>query len=81
MSLSSTEAEYKALDNATTEIIWVKSMLKELGIRYTPNPCLQCDNLGVTYLSVNLVFYARTTYIEIDYDSVRERVVNKELEI
>ena len=81
MSRSSTEAEYKALANATAEVIWVKSMLKELGIYCSPTPCLWCDNLDATHLLVNPVFHARTKHIEIDYHFVRERVASKELEI
>ena len=81
VSRSSTEAEYKALANATAEIIWVKSMLTELGIHHSPPPCLWCDNLGATYLSANPVFHAWTKHIEIDYHFVRERVASKELEI
>ena len=80
MSRSSTEAKYKALANATAEIIWVKAMLKELGI-YAQTPCLWCDNLGATYLSANPVVHARTKHIEIDYHFVRERVASKELDI
>ncbi|KAJ0970933.1 hypothetical protein J5N97_018892 [Dioscorea zingiberensis] len=81
VSRSSTEAEYKALANATAEIIWVQSLLGELGVFQSRAPCLWCDNLGATYLSVNPVFHARTKHIEVDYHFVRERVALKALEI
>jgi histone deacetylase 1/2 len=33
VSRSSTEAEYKSLANATSEVIWLEALLKELGIK------------------------------------------------
>jgi histone deacetylase 1/2 len=81
VSRSSPEAEYMALVDATDEVIWVQTLLKELGISQTRSAVLWCDNIGATYLSANHVFHARTKHIEIDYHFVRERVAQKLLDI
>ncbi|KAJ0962982.1 hypothetical protein J5N97_028104 [Dioscorea zingiberensis] len=81
VSRSSTKAEYKALANATAEVIWVESLLAELGVKRNDVSCLWCDNLGATYLSANPVFHARAKHIEIDFHFVRERVAKKQLNI
>ena len=67
--------------NATAEIIWIQSIMKELGVKSKQAPCLWYDNLGATYLSANLVFHDRTKHIEIDFHFVRERVAQKKLDI
>jgi len=81
VSRSSTEAEYKALANATAEVIWVQSLLDELGVVQSRPPILWCDNIGATYLTVNPVFHARTKHIEVDYHFVREHVAQKLLDV
>jgi histone deacetylase 1/2 len=81
VSRSSTEAEYKAVADATAEIIWVQSLLRELRISQRISPVLWCDNIGATYLSSNPVFHARTKHIEVDYHFVRERVAQELLQI
>jgi histone deacetylase 1/2 len=80
-SRSSTEAEYKSLANATAEVMWVQTLLKELGVKGSKFARLWCDNLGATYLSANPVFHARTKHIEVDFHFVRERVAQVLLQI
>jgi histone deacetylase 1/2 len=81
VSRSSTEAEYKSLANATAEMMWVQTLLKELGVRAPRYAKLWCDNLGATYLSANPIFHARTKHIEVDFHFVRERVAQGLLKI
>jgi hypothetical protein len=81
VSRSSTESEYKAMANATAEVMWVQTLLRELGVKSPRAAKLWCDNLGAKYLSANPVFHASTKHIEVDFHFVRERVTQKLLEI
>jgi histone deacetylase 1/2 len=81
VSRSSIEAEYKAVANATKEIMWIQILLKEIGVQAPKVGKLWCDDLGAKYLSSNPVFHAITKHIEIDYHFVRERVMRTLLQI
>ncbi|KAJ9538680.1 hypothetical protein OSB04_031413, partial [Centaurea solstitialis] len=67
-SRSSTKAEYKALANASAELMWNKSLLKELYVTNNHIPTLFCDNTGTTYLCANPVYHSRMKHIALDYD-------------
>lgn len=62
MSRSSTESEYQALANAIAELIWIQSLLKELGVFISTAPILYYHNIGATYLSSNPVFQPHQTH-------------------
>jgi hypothetical protein len=81
VSRSSTEAEYKALANATAEVMWIQTLLQELRVPSPRSAQLWCDNIGATYLMSNPVFHARIQHIEVDYHFMRERVAGKLLEV
>ncbi|CAA7387952.1 unnamed protein product [Spirodela intermedia] len=67
IALSNTKVEYNALANATVKLIWIYSLLQELGMMLSFSPTFWCDNIRATYLVANLVFHARTKHIDIDF--------------
>lgn len=78
---SSTEAEYRAVANATAEILWVKNLFKELATKISLAPVVYCDNAGATYVSANPVFHSKMKHLALDYHFVRENVQSGELRV
>jgi hypothetical protein len=81
MPRSSIEAEYKAMANATAEVMWVQSILNELRISCPRSARLWCDNMGAKYLASNPIFHGRMKPIEVDYHFIRDRVLKKLLDV
>jgi hypothetical protein len=75
------EAEYKLIANVIAEIIWIQTLLDELGVAHPSAASLWCDNLDATYFSANPMFHSRIKHIEVDCHFVRERVAQKQLTI
>jgi hypothetical protein len=67
--------------NATAELMWLQTLLKELRVSHPPCARLWCDNMGAKYLSSNPVFHGRMKHIEVDYHFVRDQVVKHLLEV
>ena len=72
---SSAEAEYRAMANATCELIWLKQLLEELKFCEVSPIKLLCDNQTVLHIASNPVFHERTKHIEIDCHFIREKLV------
>ena len=81
MARSSTEAEYRALTTAASDIAWIKSLLDELGLTLRAPPLLFCDNVGATQLSLNPVLHSRMKQIAIDLHFVRNFVHRGQLRV
>ena len=75
VALSSTEAEYMALTEATQEAVWLKAFLCELGEMKSDEAVkIYEDNQGSIALAKNPEFHKRTKHIDIRYHFVREKV-------
>jgi hypothetical protein len=81
VSRSSTEAEYRSLSLITAEMFWIQMLLKELHISLSSPLTIWCDNSGGIALASNPIFHARTKHIEVDVHFVREKVLNRDIQI
>lgn len=81
VALSSMEAEYMAATLAAQESIWIKSLVGDMLHKVDYTMELFCDNESAIKLSSNPVFHRRTKHIEVHYHFVREKVMNKEIDL
>jgi histone deacetylase 1/2 len=77
---SSTEAEYRSLAQATADVLWVQTLLKELTVPFI-TPTIYCDNQSAVLLAHNPILHSRTKHMEIDLFFVREKVIAKQLTV
>ena len=68
--ISSTEAEYKGVTNCASELLWLQSLLGEIGFQSSNSLVVLCDNISTTYLAVNPVLHSYTKHVAIDYHFV-----------
>lgn len=70
---STAEAEYRALAYTTCEVIWLKQLLRDLGMNLKDPTVLHCDNQAALAIVANPVLHERTKHIEMDQHFVREK--------
>ena len=66
VSRSSTEAEYRALADTTSELLTLCWLLEDIGLTHSSPTVIHCDNRSAIQIAHNDVFHERTKHIEID---------------
>ncbi|GMI68566.1 cysteine-rich RLK (RECEPTOR-like protein kinase) 8 [Hibiscus trionum] len=74
VSRSTAEAEYRAVACATSEVLWLFSLLQELHVSCDGTPVLWCDNSSAIAVSANPVLHSKFKQVELDLYFVREKV-------
>ena len=76
MARSNAEAEYRAMDLVTCELIWLRHLLQELRFGKDEQMKLICDNQAVLHIASNPVFHERTKHIEVECHSIKEKIAS-----
>ncbi|RVW40158.1 Retrovirus-related Pol polyprotein from transposon RE1 [Vitis vinifera] len=74
VSRSSAESEYRAMAQATCEIIWIHQLLCEVGMKCTMPAKFWCDNQVALHIAANPVYHERTKHIEVNCHFIREKI-------
>ena len=78
VALSTTEAEFVAITEATKDVLWVTYFLTELGIEYD-TPQIYSDSQSALEWSKNASHHQRNKHVALKYffirDAVRDRLV------
>ena len=81
VSKSSSEAEYRAMASAASQVAWTVRLLQELDVSQPQPVTLFCDNQSALHIARNPVFHECTKHIEIDCHFTREKVLEGLLQL
>ena len=81
MAHSSIEAEYRALADTTSKLLWLQWLLKDLGVSTSSFTPLYCDNQSAIHIAHNDLFHEQTKHIEIDCHFICYHLVHGALKL
>jgi transposase InsO family protein len=78
---STAEAEYIAAAEATSQAIWLRRILEEMGEIQDESSIIYCDNKSTIAITKNPVHHSRTKHIAIKYHFIREAEATKQIQL
>ncbi|GKF00823.1 hypothetical protein Tco_0027746, partial [Tanacetum coccineum] len=79
-AMSSVKAEYVVLSASCSQVMWMRTQLKDYGFNYNKIP-LYCDSHSAKAISCNPVQHSRTKHIHTRYHFINEQVENGIIEL
>ena len=70
----SAEAEFRVMAHGVCELLWIRSVLKDLGIEYEKPMSLHCDNKAAIEIAQNPIQHDRTKHVEVDRQFIKENL-------
>lgn len=57
------------------EVIWVKQLLKDLGLAHLGSTTIFCDNKAALDIAANPLHHEKTKHVEIDCHFIRKKAI------
>ncbi|RVW29729.1 Copia protein [Vitis vinifera] len=73
---SSVEAEYRAMALGICELMWIKTLLKELQVHIEEPMRLYCNNKATISIAHNPIQHNNTNHVEVDRHFIKEKIDN-----
>ncbi|KAK8951032.1 hypothetical protein KSP39_PZI004596 [Platanthera zijinensis] len=71
---SSAEAEYRAMTQGVCEGLWLKAILRDIGLQVDNPITIYCDNKAAISIAHNPVQHDRTKHVEVDRHFIRDHL-------
>ena len=81
VALSTAEAEYVALSQATQEVTWLRELFKDLHNKQTDPTIIYEDNQAAISIAESPQYHSKTKHIDIKYHYVREKVFDNTIKL
>jgi len=78
---SSADSELRGMVQGVCELLWIKRILRDLGIRLTKPMKLSCDNQAAVKIANNPVHHDRTKHVEVDRHFMKDHLERKTVEL
>ena len=70
---STAEAEYRSMALTICEVMWLRQLLKDLGIKDIGSTVVKCDNQAALAIAANPVHHEKTKHVDIDCHFIRDK--------
>lgn len=78
---SSAEAAFRGMVHGVCELLWIKRVIRDLGIKVNEPMSLYCDNQAAVKIANNPVQHDRTKHVEIDRHFIKDHLEKKTIEL
>ncbi|KAJ9557275.1 hypothetical protein OSB04_011889 [Centaurea solstitialis] len=80
VSTSTAEAEYVAAASCCSQVLWMRTQLRDYGYNFNHIP-IYCDSKSAIAITCNLVQHSRTKHIDIRYHFIKDHVERGTIEL